>query len=232
MKKRLWNIRAGLGLSLLGVAVVSAYVAGAALAQTNEARVSVEPPAEQVKKGGPDFQVNIVADNVSNLAAFQFSLSYDSSIIKYVGVEGGSFLGSTGREPQCLDAKVDPGNPETLNFNCVTLGPPVSVPGAKAGASGSGVLAMVTFSPVGGGKTALDLKEGRLIAAELDAKGMPVEFSTAVEGSSLDVSAGEGGASLALMGAVIGVVAAVVLVGLGFLGLRLRARRSRSAGRI
>jgi len=228
MKKRFWGIRPGVGLSLLGAAIISASVAGAALAQTDQARMFVEPPAEQVKKGASDFQVNIVADNVSNLAAFQFSLSYDSSILKYVSVEGGSFLGSTGREPQCLEPKLDTGNPEVLNFNCVTLGPPPSVQGGKAGASGSGVLATVTFSAVGGGTTALDLKDGRLVAAELNAKGMPVEISTAVEGSTLDVAAGGGGLSLAVVGVVIGVLAVVVIAGLGLLVLRLRAGRSAS----
>jgi hypothetical protein len=228
MKKRFWGIRPGVGLSLLGAAIISISVAGVALAQTNQARMSVEPPTEQVKKGGSDFQVNILAGDVSNLAAFQFSLSYDSSILKYVSVEGGSFLGSTGREPQCLEPKLDTGNPEVLNFNCVTLGPPPSVPGGKGGASGSGVLATVTFSAVGGGTTALDLKDGRLVAAELNAKGMPVEISTAVEGSTLDVAAGGGGLSLAVVGVVIGVLAVVVIAGLGLLVLRLRAGRSAS----
>lgn len=230
MKKRVWSFRLGAGLSLLGAAIVLASLSGGATAQTNQARMFVEAPAEQVKKGGPDFQVNVVADNVSNLAAFQFSLSYNPSVIKYVSVEGGLFLGSTGREPQCLDAKVDSGSPETLRFNCVTLGPPVSVQGAKAGASGSGVLATVTFSPVGNGLTGLDLQEGRMIAAELDAQGMPAEISTAVENSTLTVGSTGGGVSWMLLGPVIGVIAAVVVVGLVLFIVRLRARRPASLG--
>jgi hypothetical protein len=223
--KRFLNIRPGIGLSLLGVAVVTISIAGAALAQTDQARMSVEAPSEQVKKGDADIKVNIIADGVANLAAFQFSLSYDSTIVKYVGVEGGSFLGSTGREPQCPDPKIDTGSPETLHFNCVTLGPPPSVQGGKAGADGSGVLATVTFSPIGGGTTPLDLKEGRLIAAELDDKGMPVEISAAVQGGTLEVAADGSGPSLVVLGAIIGVIAAVVIAGLGLLFLRLRAAR-------
>jgi cobalamin biosynthesis Mg chelatase CobN len=230
MKKRVWSFRLGAGLSLLGAAIVLASLSGGATAQTNQVRVFVEAPTEQVKKGGPDFQVNIVADNVSNLAAFQLGLSYDPSVIKYVSVEGGSFLGSTGREAQCADPKVESGSPETLRFNCVTLGPPVSVQGAKAGANGSGVLATATFSPIGGGTTALDLKEGRLIAAELDSKGMPAEISTAVENSSLTVGSAGGGVSWMLLGPVIGVIAVVVAVGLVFFIVRLRARRPASVG--
>jgi hypothetical protein len=223
--KRLWSIRSGAGLSLLGAAIISISLVGTAMAQTNQPRMSVQPPSEQVKKGDPDIKVNIVADNVKNVAAFQFALSYDSSILKYVSVEGGSFLGSSGREPQCPQPMVDSGNPETLHFNCVTLGPPPSVQGGKAGADGSGVLATVTFSPIGGGTSPLDLKEGRLIAAELDSKGMPVEISAAIQGSTLNVEANGGGLSMAVLGAIIGVVAAVVIVGLGFLFFRSRAVR-------
>jgi len=223
--KRFFNIRIGVGLSLFVIAVISTSMAGAVLAQTDQAQMSVRVPTEQVKKGNDDITVDIVADNVKNLAAFQFSLTYDSSIVKYVNVEGGSFLGSSGREPQCLKPEIDGGSPETLHFNCVTLGPPPSVQGGKAGVDGSGVLATVTFTPVGGGTSPFELKEGRLIAAELDAKGMPVEISTALTGASLDVAADSGGLSLAIIGAIVGVVAAVIVV-LGFVFLRLRRTRT------
>jgi hypothetical protein len=223
--KRLLNRRSVIGLSLLGAAIITVSIAGAALAQSDQARISVQGPSEEVKKGDPDVKVDIVADNVKNLAAFQFSLTYDASILKYVSVEGGAFLGSSGRDPQCLEPEINAGSPETLRFNCVTLGPPPSVQGGKAGADGSGVLATVTFSPIGGGTTTLDLKEGRLIAAELDAKGMPAEISAAVQGSSLEVAADSGGLSMAVIGAVVGIVAAVMIVVLGFILLRLRASR-------
>jgi hypothetical protein len=224
MKKGLCGIGLGIKLSLLGVAVLVACLGGAALAQGNQARMSVEPPAEQVKKGGPEFKVNIVADDVANLAAFQFSLSYDPSIIQYVGVKEGSFLGSTGRDPQCTEPRVQTGQPETLSFNCVTLGPPVSLKGT-AGPDGSGVLAEITFAPVGGGTTPLDLKDGILVAAELDAQGRPAQMDTAVQGATLDVASTGGGISWALWGPVIGVVAAVVVVGAIVLVVRLRGAR-------
>jgi len=229
MKKGLCGVGLSVKLSLLGVALLVAGMAGAALAQENQARVSVEPPAERPKVGGPDFNVNIVADDVANLAAFQFTLSYDPSIVRYVSVQGGDFLGSSGREQNCLEPRVGSGNPETLKFNCVTLGPPVSV-GGKAGADGSGVLATITFSPVGGGETPLDLKEGRLIAAEIDARGVPVEMDTVVQGASLQLGSSGGGFAWALWGPVIGIVAAITIVGLVIVVTRLRARSSTSIG--
>ena len=97
MKKGLNGISLSVKLYLVGVAVSVACVAGIALAQGGQARMSVELPVEQLKKGGPDFKVNIVADNVTNLAAFQFSLSYDPSIIKYLAVSPTTFLEGTGR---------------------------------------------------------------------------------------------------------------------------------------
>ena len=69
MKKGLCLTGLGIKLSLLGVATLIACLAGAALAQENQARMSVEPPAERVKTGGPEFTVNIVAADVTNLAA-------------------------------------------------------------------------------------------------------------------------------------------------------------------
>ena len=216
-------------LLLLGLVILLALAAlgGAAVAQGNRALMSVVPPTtsadEPIKQGGEDFQVNVVVDNVTNLAAFQFSLEYDSSIIKYKGVQGGPFLGSSGREVHSLDPRIEQDGLGKISFNCVTLGPPVSV-GGVAGPNGSGVLATITFSPIGGGDTPLDLSEGILVAAEIDEQGAPVEIETAVQGASLHVIGG-GGIAWALWGPVIGVVAAVVVVGAIVLVVRLRRAR-------
>jgi hypothetical protein len=202
-------------------AVLLLGIVGVASAQEEQPRVLVELPGKEVeiKEEGQDFQVNVVAEGVNNLAAFQISLSYDPSVIKYVKVEEGPFLGSSGREPKCLDPRVEPGNPELVRFNCVTLGAPVSV-GGTAGPDGSGVLATITFSPVKGGKTSLELVEGRLIAAEINERGAPVEMETTSVGASLEV-ASKGGFSWLLWGSVIG-VGVVVLAGLAVTAVRLR----------
>ena len=218
-------------LLLLGLIVLLALAAlgGAAVAQGNRALMSVVPPTtsadEPIKQGGEDFQVDVVVDNVTNLAAFQFSLEYDSSIIKYKDVKEGPFLGSSGREVHSLDPRIEQRDGlEMLSFSCVTLGPPVSV-GGVAGPNGSGVLATITFSPIGGGETPLDLSEGILVAAEIDERGQPAQIETAVQGATLDVASTGGGISWALWGPVIGVVAAVVVVGAIVLVVRLRSAR-------
>jgi hypothetical protein len=223
MRKRC-GIRLAVKLLLVGSLLSLAGLGGAALAQENQARMSVEPPTEQVKTGGPDFTVNILAEDVTNLAAFQFALSYDPSIIKYVDVKGGDFLGSSGRQPQCLQPMVVQGQPETLKFNCVTLGPPVSVNGTP-GPDGSGVLAEVTFAPLGGGKTSLELTDTILVAAEIDAQGRPVQIDTAVGNASLEVTSPGAGFDWTLWGTVIGLVALVVVVGAVVVVVRLRGAR-------
>ena len=224
MKKGLWRISLGIKLGLVGIAVFIGCLAGGALAQGNQARMFLEVPVERIEEGGTDFKVGVAAENVSNLAAFQFTLSYDPSIIKYVGVSPTTFLKSTGREVMCPEPSVDEGKPRTLKLNCVTLGPPVSLGGA-AGPDGYGVLAEVAFSPVGGGTVSLELKDGVLLAAEIDAQGAPAEIGTVVEGASLYIVPSGGGFAWMIWGPVIGVVCAAAVVGAVVLVMRRRGGR-------
>ncbi len=232
--------RAALPVWVLAVAAAPVWAAtifgpAAASAQSSQpgqAQLSVRLPVEQVTKDGPEFQVDILADNVTNLAAFKISLTYDAAVIAYSGVDIGPFLGSTGREPKCFDPQITSQEPATLEYSCVTLGPPVSIPGATAGASGSGVLATVKFVPLRDGNTSIDLKEGTLIAAALDEDGMPLTIAASISGAALEVAPSGGGTNWLLWGAVAG-VAVVVLAGGTLLVLRrkglLPRRNSRPA---
>ncbi len=224
MKKGLNGISLGVKLCLVGVAVSAACVAGVVFAQGSQARMSVELPVEQVKKGGPDFKINVVADNFTNLAAFQFSLSYDPSIIEYKAVSPTTFLGSTGRELKCYDSPDEDNKNGTVRLACATLAAPVSL-GGKAGPSGFGVLAEVTFSPVGGGSASLDLSDVILVAAEFDAKGAPAQIETTVEGASLEIASSSGGFPWVVWGPVIGVVCVTVVAGVVVLVMRRRGGR-------
>lgn len=213
-----------LAAALVGL-ILSCWTAKpAALAQDEKPRVSIELPATTVKEGGDAFDVNIVVDKAKNLASFQFSLSYDNSILKYEGVQPGPFLGGSGREAQCTDPRVNEGSPSSISFGCVTLGPPVSM-GGPAGPDGFGLLATIRFSPVGGGVTPLELLEGRLLQAEINEEGRPIEVETEVSSGSLEVQSSGGGISWALWGAVIGVAALVLVIGGTVAAMRLRAPR-------
>ncbi len=214
----------GMMAAVLGLALTFAGLTGTSLAQENSAQMTVQPPSSDliIKEGGDDVEVSILASDVHNLAAFQFTLKYNSSILKYVSVKEGAFLGSSGREVECLDPRVaNSGKQETLQYNCVTLGPPKSL-GGKAGADGSGTLVVVTLSPKGGGTTSLDLSDAMLIAAEIDAEGMPVQIATSVQGASLDVK-GSSGFPWLVIGSSVGALVVIGAIGGGVLLLRRRS---------
>jgi len=211
----------GLGL-ILGLTALAAT----ASAQDGGAQLYVQAPTGvEIKEGGADIQVDVLASGVSNLAAFQFSLQYNPSILRYVNVKETTFLGSTGRPVECPEPRQeqDSKKVERIRFACATLASPVSL-GGKAGPNGAGTLAQVTFAPVGGGNTPLDLADVILVAAEIDAEGNPVQISSSMQGSSLDVI-GSGGSSLWLiLGATLAGIVVVGLVGGGVLLSRRRGR--------
>ena len=218
-------------IAVLGLVVALAALAGTSLAQGNPVQISVQPPSSDsiIKEGGENFEVNILTSEVQNLAAFQFGLQYKPSILKYVSVKEGTFLGSSGRQVNCTDPRVaQDGQLEKLQFNCVTLGPPASL-GGVAGPNGSGVLAVVTFSPVGGGNTPLNLvdKDSILVAAEIDTEGMPIKIASSTQGASLDVVGTSSSRPWLIVGLVV--VGAAVVIGAAGGGLVLVRRRSYGA---
>jgi hypothetical protein len=214
-------------MAVLGLVMALAALAGPSLAQGNPVQISVQPPPSDsiIKEGGENVDVNILTSDVQNLAAFQFGLQYKPSILKYVGVKEGTFLGSSGRPVNCPDPRVtQDGELEKLQFICTTTAPPVSV-GGVAGPNGSGVLAVVTFSPVGGGHTPLDLtsSDSILIAAEIDAEGMPVKIASSTQGASLDVIGTGSSFPWLILGSAIGAVIVVGAVGGGLVLVRRRS---------
>jgi Cohesin domain len=198
-----------------------------ASAQDGTAQISVRTPTEaEIKEGGEEFRVEVLTSDVTNLAAFQFNLKYDRSVLEYRGVKEEAFLGSTGRPVMCSDPLDEhQGDVGIVHFACATTDAPVSL-GGKAGPNGSGTLAEVVFLPVGGGTSPLDLADAILVAAEIDAKGDPVQIQSAAQGGSLEVIGTGGGISWLLIGSVAGAIVVVVGGGAGL----LLSRRLRSSG--
>ena len=224
-------IALGLGLTLAGLSA-SVYAESGptptptASAKDGGAQVYVQAPTDsQIKAGGEDIQVTVLASGVSNLAGFQFSLQYNASVLEYKSLENGALLSGAprGADIYCSDPVTEHnGKTGVVRLNCVTTGPPVSL-GGKHGADGSGSLAQATFSPIGGGDASLDLTDVILVAAEVDATGVPVQMPASTQGAALNVI-GSGSSSpwLIIVGAI---AAAVIVVGGGLILLR-RARRS------
>jgi Cohesin domain len=106
--------------------------------------VFVDPPSQDVALGD-FFIVDIVASNIDNLGAYEFTVQFDPNVLTLSGVSNGPFLGSTGRPVFCPPPTGDNGR---LRFGCVTTG---SAPGA----SGTGLLAEIVFQASGPGRSSI-----------------------------------------------------------------------------
>jgi hypothetical protein len=179
------------------------------------AAVVIDPASQQVLVG-QYFTVDLMAQNISNLGAYEFTLVFNPSIINYVSVSNGWFLGSTGRSVFCPTPIADGW---ILRFGCVTTG--VGIPGA----SGSGQLAQVVFRAAAPGTTVLylDKKDGVALADPLG-----VTINAAVVGGSVSVfapGATSGGSDFRP-----GFLAAAAVL-TGTVGLLLRPGTARAEGR-
>lgn len=133
-------------LALLAAALVLSARLDLTPASAQQATVRIDPPTQHVDIGN-QFTVRVMVDDVSDLGAYEFTLQFDPSVVTYVSVANSDFLGSTGRQVFCPPAIRDVG---TVRFACATIG-------LNPGASGSGELAVVTFSGATDGVSPLDL---------------------------------------------------------------------------
>jgi hypothetical protein len=170
--------------------------------------VRIETPKGDLEPNGEAFGVTVMVDDVTNLGAFQITLSYDARIVEFQDVKEGPFLGSSGRQVQCLPPLASEGS---IDFTCVTLG---STPD---GPTGSGMLATLTFKPVGSGTSPLHFKQ--IILADPPADRLP----SLAEDAAITVQEAQHGFRWVLWGPVIGGVV-LVLAGMGAFAYWLRRR--------
>lgn len=120
-----------------------------AFAQTPTLRFD---PTPKLVDMGETFNVNLVVDNVTNLGAFEFELTYNSGVIHADAATMGAFLGSTGRTVipagNTIDNETSPGK---VTMSAASLG-------TSPGPNGSGVLATFTFTPQSDGSSTLALQ--------------------------------------------------------------------------
>jgi len=208
---------AGYGRLLLPAALAAAamFSLAALRASGQEATVHVEPPSTEVAADSQPFTASVVVEGVTNLGAFQFDLTYDPAIIRFVEVQEGPFLGSSGREVKCIPPRSGEGS---AGLTCVTLG------ATPDGPNGSGVLATITFQPVASGSSPLHLV--RLTLTDPPGQTLPAQAQDATLAVSPAQESGEEGFSWVLWGAIIGgVVLALAAVG----GFAWWVRRPRGA---
>ena len=172
----------------------------------------IEPAAQDVLVGDY-FTVDVMAYNVTNLGAYEFTIRSNPNVVTYAGVSNGWFLESSGRSVFCPAPIADGW---VLRFGCVTSG------SGTPGASGSGQLAQVLFRAFAPGSSVIDLSA----VALADPLGATINAASA--GGSVSVSA---------LGAASGgsdfgpgfVAAAAVLAGTA--GLLLRPAIAQTEGR-
>ena len=105
-------------------------------------------PSSQDALVGEFFTVDIMANSISNLGAYEFTLRFNPSVVTYISVSDGGFLGSTGRSIYCPPPLADG---LILRFGCVSTG--LGLPGA----TGSGLLAEVVFQAFAPGTSPMEL---------------------------------------------------------------------------
>lgn len=183
---------------IVALALIALWAAGLALlgpARLSAAAPSLKllVPAEPQPAGAP-IAVQVLASGVSDLAAFEFDLTFDPGLVRVSGISAGSFFGA---EQACPDAET----------RCaILLGPVAEESAGRAsvgavsygqapGASGEGVVAVLYLEPTGrGGSTPLGL------AAALIADTKARAATPVVAGGTLQIEAGpENGLFLPLL---------------------------------
>ena len=160
-------------------------------------------PAAQV---GSTVTYNIAIDDIADLYSYQFSINYDARYLRALNVTEGAFLGTAGSTVSGVIG-MDTG---LIDF---VYG---SLLGPTPGASGSGLLASITFEAIGAGTSALSFAD----VIFLDSVGDDIAGLTALSGQ---------GVVLADPGGPVDVPepASVLLFGAGLAGAAaLRRRRT------
>ncbi|MHB8377679.1 MAG: cohesin domain-containing protein [Dehalococcoidia bacterium] len=184
-----------------------------------------------VDQHGKQLTVEIVAQDVHNLGAFELVLSWDPAVVAFDRVTEAGFLGQTGRKPLCPDPVTAP---NAIRFACVTLVTPKNAQGtpttglgatpeAVPGVDGTGVLARAQFTIVGSGNPVFHLSRVKIV----DPVGGAIA-STTRDATSARVGAGGSSSRRWLIIGAAGAAAALLLAAVA--GVILLRRRQRPDG--
>jgi len=115
-----------------------------------DAKLYVSPEAQTVLPGTVTVDINI--ENAVDLGGYLFTVTWDDTILDFVSVSDGLFLGSTGRAVVCAPVTLLPGS---ATFTCTSIG-------TDAGPSGAGTIATVQFVTLADGKTLIVLADAKM----------------------------------------------------------------------
>ena len=132
--------------ALLVLMILALFMGVYPLSKAMPATVVAVDPEESAVKLGQTFGININITDVTGLLGFDFELSYDTTVLKLVDIEQGSFLKSVG---------------PTIVINLTTEGviwlAVVLVAQPVSSVNGSGVLATANFEAMAAGESLLNL---------------------------------------------------------------------------
>lgn len=215
-----------LATGFLAIAAIAFALAllGPAQAQDALPMVSIEAPTDPVEVG-EQFEVEVVVQDAEHVASFDFAIAYDANLLSFQRVESvGDFLTSGIRQdPFCPDPISQTG---LLSVTCVTFDAPVCLGGAP-GAAGSGLLGTVIFKAEGEGLATLDLVSPTdLVLDDIEpcdaAEGRSVAIEHTTRNATVQIEGGEDGFPWIIVGSIVGVVAALALLGVGALAYQRR----------
>lgn len=141
-------VRIGVGLAMVAIGAGIAFGSGSPV-QAASPIVTITPAQQSVAIGASTVTYTVSVSGVTNMAAYGINVQFDHYVLQFASAQNGAFLASSGRSVTCPGAVLSP-DQDTVQYGCVTVGDLNGV-----GAVGSGVLATLTFTLVGGGTSPL-----------------------------------------------------------------------------
>jgi len=169
-----------------------------------ETKVAVQPAEVSDIPPNETFNVNVTITDVSELYSWQFTLTFNQAVLNVIEVTEGPFLKAF-NETIWLTPKKD------NDAGLIGAGALLKPPAPPHGASGSGVLASVTFKVVSGGTSSLHFdKDKTILMTYIGTKIVRIENFLLTDGSFRNTaSAGVFGIPLEFLAGAIAVVAIV-----------------------
>jgi hypothetical protein len=141
------------------------------LAAPDQTAVKIDPAVKNVNPG-EHFSVTVEIEDVVDLGAFEFEITYDSTCVEATDAALGSFLGSTGRSVSPVGPTIEAGS---VVYGAYSFG-------EDPGPNGNGTLAIITLD-AGMSNCTSDLHFQNIVV--LDREG--IEISTSAEDGQVAV---------------------------------------------